>query len=125
MMEKIKSWLEERFSAQKPAQPRSLSNSGYFQKPRPGAPKKKAPEPSTDAPDVVEIDPSLHSQIESGGPGKNVLIGNRFIREDTGTHETLTIVNDSSIDSGEESGMDPYNTGQFDRSKNWAHRFRK
>ena len=52
------------------------------------------------------------------------LIRNRYVREDTGTHETLTILDDSMIDSGEEPGFDPYNTGDFDRSKNWERRFR-
>lgn len=52
------------------------------------------------------------------------LIRNRYVREDTGTHETLTILDDSMIDSGEEPGFDPYNTGDFDRSRNWERRFR-
>ena len=57
--------------------------------------------------------------------GKNVLIRNKFLREDTGTHETLKILDDSIVDSGEETGIDPYNTGGFDRSKNWDKRFGK
>jgi len=52
------------------------------------------------------------------------LIRNKFVREDTGTHETLKILDDSIIDSGEEEGFDPYNTGDFDRSKNWERRWR-
>lgn len=52
------------------------------------------------------------------------LIRNRYVREDTGTHETLKILDDSIIDSGEEEGFDPYNTGDFDRSRNWDRRFR-
>ena len=51
----------------------------------------------------------LEGRIESNGPGKNVLIRNKFVREDTGTHETLTILDDSIVDSGEEAGIDPYN----------------
>ena len=62
--------------------------------------------------------------IESGGPGKNVLIRNKYVREDTGTHETLKIMDDSMVESGEEYGVDPYNSGEFDRSKNWDVRFR-
>ena len=46
------------------------------------------------------------------------------MREDTGTHETLTILDDSIVDSGEETGIDPYNTGEFDRSKNWEKHLR-
>ena len=59
---------------------------------------------------------------EDLGPGKNVLIRNRFVREDTGTHETLKILDDSMIETDEETGFDPYNTGNFDRSRNWDKR---
>ena len=52
------------------------------------------------------------------------LIRNKYLREDTGTHETLKILDDSIIDSGEEEGFDPYNTGDFDRPQNWQRRFR-
>ena len=67
----------------------------------------------------------LDGEIESLGPGKNVLIRNRFVREEAGTHEKLKILDDSYVDSGEETGIDPYNTGGFDRSRNWDTRFRK
>jgi hypothetical protein len=80
---------------------------------------------SAPEPEPVEIDASLHGHLESLGPGKNVLIRNRLVREEAGTHETLTIVNDSMLDSGEAAGIDPYNTGGFDRSKKWDQRFRK
>ncbi len=68
---------------------------------------------------------TVSGKIEDAGPGKNVLIRNRYVREETGTHETLKILDDSLVDSGEETGIDPYNTGGFDRSKNWNNRFRK
>ncbi|MBT8090204.1 MAG: hypothetical protein KJO01_08350 [Gammaproteobacteria bacterium] len=104
--------------------PKSLSKAGYIG-PRPvGAPKKKVAQPPP-APEMVAIEPSVEGKIESQGPGKNVLIRNRYVREDTGTHETLKILDDSIVDSGEETGMDPYNTGKFDRSKKWDQRFRK
>ena len=72
------------------------------------------------------FDPYLPTDgaIESGGPGKNVLIRNKYVREDTGTHDTLKIMGDSMVESGEEYGVDPYNSGEFDRSKNWDVRFR-
>jgi len=50
---------------------------------------------------------------------------NKYIREDTGTHETLTIVDNSLPDPDEDAGIDPYNTGRFDRSRNWNNRYRK
>ena len=73
----------------------------------------------------LEFDTDLSGRIEEVGPGKNVLIRNKYLREDTGTHETLKIIDDSIIDTGEETGFDPYNTGQFDRSRNWGSRTRK
>jgi hypothetical protein len=69
---------------------------------------------------------STGGQIESRGPGKNVLIRNKYIREDTGTHETLKIVDEFEIDDVDDGqGIDPYNTGRFDRSKSWEKHFRK
>ena len=63
--------------------------------------------------------------IEEMGPGKNVLVRRRMLREESGTHETLKILDDSVVDGEEESGLDPYNTGRFDRSKYWDKRFLK
>ena len=130
MMEKIKNWLQDRFSARESLPPRDLRKSGYHQRPghQPGQrpsralPKKEVRQPD---PDLVKVDPSLEGKIESLGPGKNVLIRNRLVREEAGTHETLKIVDDSIVDSGEQTGIDPYNTGGFDRSKKWDQRFRK
>ncbi len=73
-------------------------------------------------PEYVDLDPHLEGRIEDRGPGKNVLIRNKYLREDTGTHETLKILDDSIIDTEEEAGLDPYNSGQFDRSRNWDRR---
>ncbi len=72
-------------------------------------------------PDYVELDPETADKFENSEPG----IRNKYQREDTGTHDNLKIIDDSLIDSGEETGIDPYNTGEFDRSKNWDRRFRK
>ncbi len=123
MMEKIKNWLKNRFSAAEPAPPQVMRKTGSFQGTfRAKSPKKKVPELT---PEFNEADQNSHSKVESLGPGKNVLIRNRFVREDTGTHETFKILDDSLVDSGEEPGLDPYNTGSFDRSKKWDQRFRK
>lgn len=73
-------------------------------------------------PEYVDLDPHVVGRIEDNGPGKNVLIRNKYVREDTGTHETLKILDDSIIDTQEEEGIDPYNTGRFDRSRNWDKR---
>ena len=88
------------------------------------APRTKKPKPAVPKrqPEYVELDPHLEGRIEDRGPGKNVLIRNKYLREDTGTHETLKILDDSMIDTDEDEGFDPYNTGQFDRSRNWDKR---
>ena len=69
--------------------------------------------------EAVDFSSDLGGKIVDGGPGKNVLIKNKYVREDTGTHETLKIVDDSILETEEEMGADPYNTGRFDRSKSW------
>lgn len=99
-----------------------LHETGAHPAPPPVRQAKKVPRPT---PEFVETDENLADEIENNGPGKNVLIRNKYVREDTGTHETLTILDDSLVDSGEETGLDPYNTGGFDRSKNWDRRFSK
>jgi hypothetical protein len=73
----------------------------------------------------IDVDSDTEAEIADSGSNKNGLIRNRYIREDTGTHETLKILDDSLIETNEETGIDPYNTGQFDRSKNWDSRSRK
>ena len=87
-------------------------------------PRSAKPKPanSGNQPDYVDLGPHLGGRIEDNGPGKNVLIRNKYVREDTGTHETLKILDDSIIDTREEQGIDPYNTGRFDRSRNWDKR---
>jgi hypothetical protein len=67
----------------------------------------------------------LKGTIEDRGPGKNVLVHSTMKREETGTHEKLSILDDSLMPGKEETGIDPYNTGKFDRSKNWDKRFRE
>jgi hypothetical protein len=87
-------------------------------------PRHPAAQPA--AADMVEFSTEKSGSIADGGPGKNVLVRNRFIREDTGTHETLKIVDDSILESEEkEAEFDPYNTGRFDRGKSWDGPSRK
>ena len=121
MMERLKNWLQDRFSAGDHSPPENLRETGSLRTAefKPGKQATRADKA------IVDVDPSLHGTVESRGPGKNVLIRNPYVREETGTHETLKILDDSMVDSGEESGIDPYNTGGFDRSKKWDQRFRK
>lgn len=120
MLVKLKNWLKDRFSAEESSPPDDFRRTGAYVSPRPKKPT--APKPRMTS---VEAEPPLTGAIEDAGPGKNVLIRNKYVREDSGTHETLKILNDSLVDSGEETGIDPYNTGGFDRAKNWNNRFRK
>lgn len=121
MIERLKDWFMERLtSGEKLPEPRVRPSVGR-------QPPRAVPRPRPVAqpkPDLVDVDTHVGGHIEDNGPGKNVLIRNKYVREDSGTHETLKIVDDSMVDSGEESGIDPYNTGRFDRSRNWDKRFR-
>lgn len=115
MLERLKNWFLDRFSdGESAAAPKYPA---VHQRAPRIVPRRK--------PEYVDADDDLSGEIETNGPGKNVLIRNKFVREDTGTHETLKILDDSLVDSGEEPGLDPYNTGGFDRSKNWDRRFGK
>ncbi|MBT8081742.1 MAG: hypothetical protein KJO56_04880 [Gammaproteobacteria bacterium] len=116
MLSKLKNWLGGT-RAVKDAPPHAVTA-----KTRPHAAANDTPPP---APEPAEPGDYLSSEIESLGPGKNVLVRRKFIREDSGTHETLTILDDSIIQSANDEGVDPYNTGCFDRSKSWNARFTK
>ena len=77
--------------------------------------KPKPPAGSAAKTSMVDFSTEKPGSIADGGPGKNVLIQYRHIREDTGTHDTLKIVEDSIPESEENGGgVDPYNTGSFD-----------
>ena len=133
MMKRFISWLTSKISPKKASPDSDLSQTGAHLRQtgshlrRSGGhtvqrnvkPAQPVPERQ---PEYVDLDPRVEGRIEDNGPGKNVLIRNKYIREDTGTHETLKILDDSIIDTEEEEGIDPYNTGQFDRSKNWDKR---
>ena len=122
MLKRLKNWLTGRSADTAAPPPPSLTRTGTHAAPRPKPAQQKVPRKQ---PEFVSADEGLAGKIESNGPGKNVLIRNKYVREDTGTHETLKILDDSLVDSGEETGIDPYNTGGFDRSKNWDKRFGK
>jgi len=87
--------------------------------PRPPTPSRTA---RPGRPEGLKFRPELEGRIEDGGPGKNVLVRNRYVREDTGTHEKLVIIDEASLDDDGDKGFDPYNTGQFDRSQTWSRR---
>jgi len=134
-MKRLTNWLTSKISPKKASSDPKLSTTGAHVRqtgshlahtgghtaPRVAKPKQAVPRSQ---PEYVELDPHVEGRIEDSGPGKNVLIRNKYVREETGTHETLKILDDSMIDTKEEEGIDPYNTGQFDRSKNWDKRLK-
>ena len=128
-MKRFTNWLTSKISPKKASSDPKLNRTGAHlartgghTAPRVARPKQAVPRSQ---PEYVDLDPHVEGRIEDNGPGKNVLIRNKYVREDTGTHETLKILDDSMIDTEEEEeGIDPYNTGQFDRSKNWDKRLK-
>ena len=125
-MKRFTNWLTSKISPKKASSDPKLNRTGAHlartgghTAPRVARPKQAVPRSQ---PEYVDLDPHVEGRIEDNGPGKNVLVRNKYVREDTGTHETLKILDDSMIDTEEEEGIDPYNTGQFDRSKNWDKR---
>jgi hypothetical protein len=110
-MQSLFKWVASKISPEKKAPKKTYRQTAFKGKPRPVVQRHPSIE-------TVDFDAELGGKIEDGGPGKNVLVRNKYVREDTGTHETLTIIDDTLVDD-EEAGLDPYNTGRFDRSKSW------
>jgi hypothetical protein len=125
-MKRFINWLTRKISPRKASSSTHLSRTGAHLRHNGAHSGRRRVQPEQAVPkrqpEYVDIDAHVHGRIEEAGPGKNVLIRNKFIREDTGTHETLMILDDSVIDTKEEEGIDPYNSGQFDRSRNWDKR---
>jgi hypothetical protein len=111
-MQRFMKWLASKISPEKEPPPRPLRQTGPRVRPKPAVPKPAEPED-------LEFSGELGGKIVDGGPGKNVLVRNKYVREDSGTHETLKIIDDSLVEENDEGGADPYNTGRFDRSKSW------
>lgn len=125
-MNRFLKWLGDKLFGKKETAAQSLRQTGTRISPAARAPHPaRRAAPSTKPLPTPSFDNLPGGDIEDGGPGKNVLIRNRFIREDTGTHDTLKILDDSVLESDDEGGIDPYNTGRFDRSKSWNSRIRK
>ena len=128
MINRLTKWITSKIPFRKePKRPNLVQEAQLRQtgshniQPKRSTPKQAVPRRQ---PEFVDLDPHVEGQIEDNGPGKNVLIRNKYVREDTGTHETLKIIDDSIVDTEEAEGIDPYNTGQFDRSRHWDKRFK-
>ena len=116
-MKRFLTWLTDRFSPSGPVPEKPKRVSPLRSMPK--VPVLKVRAPKTAQPKAVDFAGEVEGKIIDGGPGKNVLIRNKYVREDTGTHDSLKIVDDSLLKSTDENGIDPYNTGRFDRSKSW------
>ncbi|MGB5346422.1 MAG: hypothetical protein WBN23_09685 [Woeseia sp.] len=132
MFEDFISWFRKHVYPGADDPPQDLRETGVRVRPpgqRPGgasraAVKKEAPKKN--AGNDLSFESGSGSRIEDGGPGKNVLIRSKYVREDAGTHDRLKIIGDDDLEvSEEEDGIDPYNTGRFDRGKTWNNRTRK
>jgi hypothetical protein len=128
-MKRFLNWLADKISPEKasPKVSRYHATSEAGPRGKPVAAKTAKPKNSPD-PDVVEFDASVNGRIDSAGPGKNVLRPHKLAGEDADDQEPLSIVGESGAQQNsddDEGGIDPYNTGKFDRSKNWDKRFRK
>jgi hypothetical protein len=132
MFERLINWFISRDEDEPGPRASALGRSGAFKaaqvvrKPAPiprRAPVAKSVAGNTVNPELRTAS-GLDAEIGDLGPGKNVLVRNKYHREDSGTHETLSIIDDAIVQTGEEAGIDPYNTGKFDRSRNWDKRFR-
>jgi hypothetical protein len=121
-MKRFFNWLADRISPQKARPKPGLNQTGRHAIPKKARVKQAVPRSQ---PEYVEFDAKVDGQIDDAGPGKNVLKRNKYIRENSGTHDTLSILDESVETNTDEEGIDPYNTGQFDRSRNWDKRFRK
>ena len=75
-------------------------------------------------PRILELGSGFEGRIENAGPGKNVLLSNADDIDDTGARESLRLFDDKPLDPDEPMGIDPYNSGEFDRSRHWDTRFR-
>ena len=70
----------------------------------------------------LSFDEDMIGRVESGGPGKNVLLSNQNAGAETGTEVDLEILDYEEPDSSDEEEYDPYNSGSFDMSKMWRSR---
>ena len=124
-MNRFLKWLGQKLFRRKPTPNTTLKQT--LGRPRPADSTRPGPNTTQAAADSsgrrrADADSTKAAHIEDGGPGKNVYVRNKYIREDSGTHETLKIVDDSLVEDEDEDGLDPYNTGRFDRSKTWKLR---
>ncbi len=113
-MKRFFNWLKNLFSTQAASPRNKLTQSGSCLRQtnsqlKPGSAKIRQAVPQRQ-PEYVNLDPSSAGRLVDGGSGKTVLARNKYIREDSGTHETLRILDDSITQPDDEIGTDPYDT---------------
>jgi len=121
MLARLKTWFEDKFSTGESTSANQLKGTGRHDvagrsTKRPEAKPPRTANPNNAAASINVADP---------GSNKNPTTRNKNVREHTGTDETLKILDSSPREAADEDGFDPYNTGGFDRSKNWSNRSRK
>ena len=125
MMYRILSWIRERIGGNRASPNTELRQTGVRVRPLKQRPAKPMRERTRDPKPDLRFESEIGGRIEDAGPGKNVLVRSKYIREDTGTHDTLKIIDEATLEVSEDEGIDPYNTGRFDRSASWNNRSRK
>ncbi|HWM28587.1 MAG TPA: hypothetical protein VNQ14_09020 [Woeseiaceae bacterium] len=121
-------WLGAKLFQQEAAAEPDFQQTGVRVRPphaRPGETRAAETLTPDTRPEMVKFRAELGGQISDGGPGKNVLVRSKFVREESGTHDNLKILDGALFEEEEEDGIDPYNTGRFDRAKSWEFRSRK
>ena len=115
-MKRVLKWLETKFSR----------HSAVVEADEHHTPVGVSPTESAQEEYSVEVafDASVPGGVESDEPEENVLILDKYT-DDTITQRTLGILDESSLDPSESTGVDPYNSGSFDKSKGWKSRSRK
>ena len=126
-MQQIISWIRERLFGARSEAEFQLGQTGVRVRTPAQRPKKVDDVPaSKPAKPDLRFGSEMGGRIEDAGPGKNVLVRSKYLQDDNDTHDALKIIDEDAVVDGEpDSGIDPYNTGQFDRSKSWNNRFRK
>ena len=86
---------------------------------------RAAPFPSAQSrPDKRTVGAGFEGRSENVSPGKSVLVSNGDAVDDTGARESLKLFDHAPLHPDESLGVDPYNSGKFDRSRHWDTRFR-
>jgi len=127
-------WLGRRLFGKKPARQNDLYRTGrrisparppYYSEPKKIATRRHAPRKPARPQQPLDYVADDFGSAANDASGEHIALRNRFVREDTGTHETLRIFDETVLETKEEQGFDPYNTGRFDRSKHWDKRTRE